>query len=203
MLPSLQWYCMCPFQAPPCCALSTCCGILGPRSTRASVLPIDRVWWNAARHAPTSWTPGLPLEANLTVLCPLGTARDQARRRLRKRTLLFVWPEINSGPFFQARAHTSFYVAPGLRRFTWTRNCVCAMRTFRQTGNGPRPRHSLPSVLPQSYTILTVQTSALTHRNDASHSLTRHARCGLSLCARRVRQATAPLSNLDPDLCCV
>ena len=44
---------------PPCCALSTCSGNLGPRSTRASALSVDRVWWNAARHAPTSWIPGL------------------------------------------------------------------------------------------------------------------------------------------------
>ena len=45
---------------------------------------------------------------------------------------------------FQRRHRaTSFQVARGLHRFTWT-NCFCMTRTFRQTGNGPSHMHSGP-----------------------------------------------------------
>ena len=54
------------------------------------------------------------------------------------------------------------------------------------------------NVVPQLYTSLTVKTSALARRSDASQSMTGDVE---RVCEpRRLRQTTVPLSHLDPDM---
>ena len=93
--------------------------------------------------------PGLLASARgeLDSLVPTGPARDQARRQLRKRKLLFVWPEINSRPFFQRRHGPILH-------FTWHQVCAGLLgqgivsvrcQLFAKQGMDQGPRTQCPA----------------------------------------------------------